>query len=164
MAGIYASVELVGKIVYFLTASISTVMFPVIVQKRARKESYHKTFLLAIVLVLIPSLIITLLYFLYPDFVISIVVKKSSVIAYSYILGFFGVIMTLYSLVGLFIYFFLSINKLAVTYLILIAAIVQGILIWFFHKTFMEVLTVSFVVILLLLISLIIYYIRIRKE
>lgn len=164
MAGIYASIELVGKIVFFLTASISTVMFPVIVQKRAKNEPYHATFLIAIFLVLIPSIIITLIYYLYPEFVITFIVKKESVIEHSGILGFFGVIMSIYSVIGLFVYFYLSINKLKVMYFILFAALMQAILIWLFHNSFTEVLFVTFTVLFLLLVGLLLYYPNATKK
>ena len=163
-AGVYASVELVGKIVFFLTSSIPTVLFPVIVQKKAKGESFHRTFLLAVGLVLLPSILVTLTYFLFPDFVLTTIIKKASVVAYSNLLGFFGVVMSLYSLAVVFVYFYLSIGKTKVTYFVLAAAILQAASIWIYHNSFLDVLRVSFFVIFLLLVGLLLYYPNATKK
>ena len=42
-AGIYAGLSLIGRVIFFFSAPIASVMFPVIVQKYARKENYENT-------------------------------------------------------------------------------------------------------------------------
>jgi O-antigen/teichoic acid export membrane protein len=163
-AGIYASLSLVAKIIFFLTASISTVMFPVVVQKRSKGEPYLSTFLIGIALVAIPSFLITVCYFLFPSFVILFIVKKSTVVSYSSHLGIFGVLMSLYSLVSLLTNFYLSLKKTAVAIPICIVAILQAALIWMYHGTFMDVILISLVLMLLLLAGLLLYYPNATKK
>ena len=163
-AGIYASLSLVAKIIYFLTASIATVMFPVVVQKRSKGEPFLSTFLLGIALVAIPSMIITAVYFLLPEFVISIIVKKPSVIAYGSHLGIFAVFMSLYSLISLLTNFYLSLKRTVVAIPICLVALLQGGIIWLYHDSFMQVISISLWLMLLLLIGLLLYYPHATKK
>jgi O-antigen/teichoic acid export membrane protein len=57
-AGVYAGLSLVGKVIFFFTGSIGGVMFPLIVKKHAKNESYNNIFKMAVVMVLIPSVFI----------------------------------------------------------------------------------------------------------
>jgi O-antigen/teichoic acid export membrane protein len=156
-AGIYAGVDLIGKIVFFLTAPIGAVMFPLVVQKKARQENYHKDFVLALFLVLIPSLILTTIYFVIPEFILEIATRSDYVQGAS-LLGMFGIFSTLYALLYLFTNFFLSIKETRIFLPIAIAALSQAVLIWFFHNSFEQVIMISIVVTSLLLVVFLFYY------
>src|SRR3989344_1204492 len=47
-AGLYAGLSVVGKVIFFFTASIGSVMFPLIVKKYAKGENYNNIFKMAI--------------------------------------------------------------------------------------------------------------------
>lgn len=162
-AGIYAGLSLVGKVIYFLTAPISMVMFPLISQKHAKKENYNNTFLLSLVIVLIPSLAITIFYFLFPVFSINVFIKKKEYLQAAGLLGFFGIFITLYSLLTIFTNFFLSIKKTNIWIPISLAALAQLILIWFYHQSFYQVVMISVAITTVLLLFFIYYYFRIKK-
>lgn len=97
-AGVYAGLSLVGKVIFFLTAPIGTVMFPLLVQKHERRENCNNIFKMAIALVFIPSILISIFYFLYPDFAIGFFVKNKVYLSASHLLGLFGLFITIYSL------------------------------------------------------------------
>src|SRR3990167_4371225 len=59
-AGIYATLSLVGRVIFFFSAPIGMVMFPLVAQKYARQENFHNTFKLALFLVLLPSVPLTI--------------------------------------------------------------------------------------------------------
>lgn len=159
-AGIYAGLSLVGRVIFFFTAPIGTVMFPLVVQKHERRENHNNIFKLAIVLVFIPSIIISIFYFLFPDFVISFFIKNKVYLSAASLLGIFGVFITIYSLVSLFTYYFLSINKTKVYIPVVFCAIVQALLITLYHNSFFEVVIISLIVSAGLLIVLLFYYIK----
>lgn len=163
-AGIYAGIELVAKIIYFLTASIATVMFPVVVQKRSKNEEYDSTFLLAIALVAIPSALITCMYFLFPDFVIMTIIKKESTLQHGSLLGVFGIFMSLYSLVALFVNFYLSIRKTVVAVPVCLVALLQIAAVWMFHESFAQIIWISLILMFVLLLGLLLYYPHARKK
>lgn len=157
-AGLYAGLSLVGKVIYYLTAPIGTVMFPIIIQKFNKKENFRNTFFLALFLVGAASLAVTFFYFIFPTFTILLFLKNpvyKSVVPY---LGLFGVFISIYSLVSILIYFFLSVKKTSVAYISLGGACLQLILISLFHYNFISVIFDSIIALSLLLIVLLLYY------
>lgn len=159
-AGIYAGLSLVGKVIYFFSAPVATVMFPLIVQKYTRLENYHNTFKLSLLFVLLPSLALTMLYFIFPQFIIRLFLKNPEYLQASHLLGYFGIFMTLYVMLYIFTNFYLSIKKTKIYLPILGGAILQAALLWFFHKTFFEVITISLVSASLPFVLLGVYYLK----
>lgn len=156
-AGNYAVLSLISRIIFFLTAPISSVMFPIVVKKHTRNENYHNTFRLSVLLVLIPSILLSALYFLFPNTIIELIARKEFMTE-TYLLGIFGVYITVYSLFYIMANFYLSIKKTNISVPIIIGALLQAILIWFFHETFAQVILISFTIVGLLLVLLLVYY------
>lgn len=160
-AGIYAGVSLIGRIVFFLTAPIGVVMFPLVVQKHARQENYHKDFVLSLLLVIIPALLVTLVYWLIPDILLTLATKAEYAQG-SHLLGVFGIFSTLYAILYLFTNFFLSIRETKIFIPLIIGAAAQALGIWFYHESFLQIILLSIGVVGLLLIILLLYYLKIR--
>lgn len=163
-AGVYAGLSLVGKVIFFFTGSIGGVMFPLIVKKHAKSESYNNIFKMAIALVFIPSVFISLFYFLYPDLSINFFIKNEIYRSASGLLGLFGIFITTYSLITLFVYYFLSIKKTNVYIPVLLAALSQLLFIALYHGSLFVVVVISLLVALILLATLVIYYIKTYGE
>ena len=163
-AGIYAGISLIGKIIFFFTAPIGSVMFPLIVKKYAKSEGYNNIFKMAIGIVFIPSVFISAFYFLYPDLIIDFIIKNQTYKSASGLLGAFGVFITIYSLITLFVYYFLSIKKTNVYIPVLLAALSQLLFIIIYHSSLFAVVAISLLVALILLITLIFYYIKTYGE
>lgn len=163
-AGVYAGLSLVGKVIFFLTAPIGSVMFPLIVKKYAKNESYNNIFKMAIAMVFIPSVFISIFYFLYPDFSISFIIKNVAYKSASGLLGLFGVFITIYSLITLFVYYFLSIKKTNVYIPVMLVALSQLLFIILYHGSLLMVVLISLLAALILLTTLMIYYIKIYGE
>lgn len=163
-AGIYAGLSLVGRAIFFFTAPIGSVMFPLIVQKYAKRESYNNIFKMALVLVFAPSAFLSIIYFLYPDFIIKFFIKNEAYLSVSHLLGLFGIFTTAYSLISLFIYYFLSVKKTNVYIPVVFFALVQVLLIILYHHSLFQVVIISLAVSILLLSTLLFYYIKVYGE
>lgn len=163
-AGVYAGLSLVGKVIFFFTGSVGGVMFPLIVRKHAKNENYNNIFKMAIALVFIPSVFISAFYFLYPDLAINFFIKNEIYRSASGLLGLFGVFITIYSLIALFVYYFLSIKKTNVYIPVLLAALSQLLFIVLYHGSLFTVVVISLLISLVLFSTLVIYYIRIYGE
>lgn len=157
-AGIYAILSLVGKVIYYFSAPIGSVMFPLITQKHARGEAYHNDLMLALALVFFPSLTILTFYTLFPSFVVSVFSPKIAADSVVSLIIPFGIFTSIYGLLSVLINFYLSINKTKIFIPILFFSIVQALLLWFFHQTFLQVILISIGVAGLLLIVLLLYY------
>ncbi len=163
-AGLYAGLSLVGKIIFFVTAPISTVMFPLIVQKHTKKERYNKLFFMSLLLTLLPAVIIMAGNILFPQFVISVLFKNHEYLRMYPLLWLFSLFIVIYSLLNVMINFFLSIKKTGIYLPIVISAFCQVLLLWFFHQSLAQVIFISMGITTLLLISLILYYIKLYAQ
>lgn len=156
-AGVYAGLSLVGRVIFFFSATIPTVMFPLIVQKDARQENYHSVFWFSLILVFLPSVIVSIFYFIFPTFAISFFTKGEYTSA-SNLLGLFAIFITVYSLLFVVTNFFLSIKKTKIFIPIALGAILQASLIWVYHNSFLQVIIISGSISSLLLVLLLLYY------
>src|SRR3989344_2186847 len=151
--------SLIGKVIFYFTGPISMVMFPLIIKRHAKGENFKNLFYLSLVLVSVPSIAITAFYFLFPEFTINFFLgggKYMQIIPY---LGIFGIYLTIFSILNVFISFFLSLNKTKISVVVLAGAISQIIAINFIHNSFFQVIGVSLFISSLLLITLLLYYI-----
>lgn len=157
-AGLYAGLSLLGKIIFFFTAPIVTVMFPLITHKHAKGENYKSIFWLSLFIVLFLSFAITVFYFLFPEFTIRFFLKKDEYLKLIPYVGLFGIFGTAYALLIVLANFYLAIKKIYVFIPILAGAILQAILITMFHDNFLQVILISLTIALLLFIVLLGYY------
>lgn len=162
-AGIYAGVSLIGRIIFFLTAPIGIVMFPLVVKKHTQNLNYHLDFMLAMLLVFVPSLILIGIYFVFPELILKFSTREEYING-APLLGMFGIFSTLYALLYLLTNFFLSIKKTNVFIPIAFGALLQIILIWFFHSTFGVIIMISIGITGLLLVMLLLYYWKIHEK
>ena len=165
-AGIYAGISLLGRIIFFLSSPIGTVMFPLVVQKHTKQESIRSTFILAMLMVFLPSIVLTIGYFLLPNLVIGLSLKNDQYLSGASLLGFMGIYMTAYSLLYLLANFYLSIKKTIVYIPIVLGSILQAVLIWLFHEDFFQIVFISTGIVSALLLFLLVYlqlYVRKRN-
>ncbi len=155
-AGIYSVASTLGKIVLFGTGPIAAVMFPLVSRKQSRGENYKKVFQLSFLATLFFSLVVLIIYWLFPAFVITILYNYTYLEAKS-LLFWFGLFMSLFTLSSLLISYNLSLGRTNVVWLPLVANLAQIIMIWFYHPSLFIVIIISMIVMALLMISLFIY-------
>jgi len=158
--GFYAGLSLIGKVIFYFTGPIPLVMFPLLVKRHHLGEKFHNLFYLALLLVLLPSVAITGFYFLFPKFVIELFLGGRDYLTVAPYLGFFGIYLTVFSMLYVCVNFFLSINRTRIVVPVTTAAISQIILIYIFHSSFYQVIGVSILASCVLLLVLILYYIK----
>jgi O-antigen/teichoic acid export membrane protein len=156
-AGFYGGLSLIGKVIFYFTSVIPSVMFPLVVKRNAKGESIASLFYLAIFLVTIPSVAITSFYYLFPSFSINFFLGKNYMSILPY-LGIFGIYITIFSILNVCVNFFLSIGKTKIFIPVIIATILQIILIYIFHNSFFQVIGVSLGVSSILLAYLLIVF------
>jgi O-antigen/teichoic acid export membrane protein len=157
LSGIYASLSTLGRIIFYGTAPVSAVMFPLISKSFAKKGNYRKIFFLSLLLTLSLCLGILTIYYLFPKLVIGLLYGSGYIEGVRYLVW-FGLFMAVFTIDTLILNYFLSRNVTKPVYLSLIASIVQVIVIWFFHSSILEVVRISLGVSLILLVSLVIYF------
>jgi len=157
-SGQYAALSLMGKAIFYMTAPIYFVLFPLIAHKREKGEKVFETLLLAFAIVALISITISFVYFTFPHLVLNIFFPAPAYKALAPYLGPYSVYIVIFSIAYLFSNFFLSIGKTGVYKFNLIAGLLFVVGIIFFHKSLFEVIANLFIISLLLMISLLIYY------
>ena len=160
-AGLYGGLALIGRVIFYFTGPIAFAMFPLIVKKHSLGEKYRNLFNISLLMVIIPSVLITAFYFIFPEFTIQLFLGGKGYLLMAPFLGIFGIFLTLFSINNVFINFFLSIKKTFVSWIVLIMAMAQIVLIYYFHKDFYQIIYVSILTSVLLLVSLLLYYLKI---
>lgn len=160
LAGFYAGLSLLGKVIFYFTAPIPMVMFPLLVKRHAKGLSFNNLFYLALILVILPSLFITSFYFVNPNFVIKLFLGGRDYLYVAPFLGIFGIYLMIFSMVNVCVNFFLSINKTNISFLVVLAALFQIVLIYIFHNSFYQVIGVSLLTLLVLLIVLLFIFFK----
>ncbi len=158
-AGFYAGLSLVGKVIFYFTSPIPMVMFPLIIKRSSSGKNFNGLFYLALLLVLLPSVAITVFYFIFPSFIVRLFLSGKDYLSITPYLGFFGIYLTVFSLVNVCINFFLSLNKMKIVPAVVIAALLQAFFIGIFHNNFYQVISVSLTVSIGLLTVLLAYYV-----
>lgn len=157
LAGIYASLSILGKIIFYGTAPIASVMFPIISKKYSQGQKYQKVLFLSTLMTALLAGFILIIYYLAPEIMIKILFGNKFLEASSYLVW-FGIFMTFYTLANLFVSFYLSIENTKIVILPLFFALVQIVGILVFHETILSVIHVSTLASALLFLSLIIYF------
>ncbi|MDP3758601.1 MAG: oligosaccharide flippase family protein, partial [Candidatus Daviesbacteria bacterium] len=105
-AGIYASLSTLGKIIFFGAGPIGAVMFPLVSQKESKGQSYKKVVAYSFMVTALLAVVVTLIYWLYPSFVISLFGKKY--LEAASLLVWFGIFLSLFTMSSLLVTFHLS--------------------------------------------------------
>lgn len=157
-AGLYAGLSLIGRVIFFVSAPIATVMFPIIVQKHSKNENYTNIFKLSLFLVIVPSLILTIVYSVFPNQTIMFFLKRDAYLVVSPYLVPFAIFIMFYGILSILSNFYLSIHKTKVFIPIILGAFFQIFLILLFHQTFLQIIMISMTCTVLLDIMLLLYY------
>jgi O-antigen/teichoic acid export membrane protein len=157
LAGIYASLSTMGKIIFYGAAPISAVMFPLVSKVQARGGNYRKVFFLSMLLTSAMVFFLIFVYWLFPELVLQILYGDKFLEGAPYLVW-FGIFIGLFALVSLLLNYFLSKGTTRVVYFALLAAVGQIIGIYFFHQDLIQVISVSIWISLILLLSLLIYF------
>jgi O-antigen/teichoic acid export membrane protein len=158
-AGEYGALAILGHIVFFITGPIVGVMFPMVATAHSNHTDSTEVFKKTIFLVSLIGLAILFFYFLFGGFIIKILIG-SKFLSISKFLGWFGLSMFLYSLVGLFTQYFLSTGKTKCAYLVGTGVLLQIILISIFHTNLWQIIWIMNGVMAIILIMLSIYYFK----
>ncbi len=151
--GQYAGLSLIGRVIFYISAPVGTVMFPVIISKISKGEKYKSILYLSLGLVGLGSALITTFYYLFPEFTVLFFLKREEYLTVTQYVGRFGIFITLYALLSILSYYFLSIKNTSFSWVLLCGTVFQVILISLFHNDFNQIINSSIVICSFLLIS-----------
>ncbi len=155
-AGLYAAVALIGRVVFFGTWTIVTLLFPKVIQKEQAGEPHLALFWKSFAITATFGAAIILACALFPNFILGLLFgpKYLSVapLLWKYALG-----TTIFACANVFAYYYLSLNKYLPVVLTVCAGLLQLALIYLFHDQLVQVIHVQILVMSGLLLSMICY-------
>lgn len=157
IAGIYASLSILGKVIFFATSSINFILFPVLAERKEMKRGYTRLVMIALLLVTAISLGLTTVYYLFPNFIVSLLFGPDYIAAGAS-LGNFGLFISLYALSSMLVSILLALGKTSVWIFTTIAAVLQIIFLSLYHETLSMVIGVNMAITGGLFVCLMLYY------
>lgn len=151
-AGQYGALTIVSKIIFFATGVIASVLFSMSAENNHKKDNTKKLFLQAFSLMLLVSAISVAVYFIAPKLILSILfgAKYSEVSTY---LGWFAILVVLFSLVNLTLQYLLSLHRVKVVYGLLLVSVFSAVAILFLGHTISAILVIGIATQLVALVS-----------
>jgi len=137
-AGIYAALAILGKIIFYASSAVPSVLFPVASERSARGTNIRTLVTSATLAVAAVSGGLTLVYFLFPSFIIGLLFGS----AYSgaaLLLGQFAVFLAFYSVGNILAISSLAAGKMNIWVISVLAAMIQIIGMTLFHATLSSV-------------------------
>jgi O-antigen/teichoic acid export membrane protein len=147
-AGLYAALAILGKIIFYASGAVPVVLFPIASERTALGSKTKKLVLSAIGAVLAISAGITMLYFLFPDFIVNLLFGNAYQGAVT-MLGQFGIFLGLFSVANIITYASLAVGKTRIWLVAAVAALIQIAGITMFHDTISGVISINIAVCLL---------------
>ena len=152
-AGHYSAASMMGKIVLFFPAAFSMVMFSKTSELHTQNTDSRYVLKKSLLLVGSMCIIITLGYFAFPSFLITVVYGQQYLPSAG-LLGLFGIAMCIFSLVNILIVYYLSVHELRFIPVLVAATVLQVALLWFIPFSPAQVIYVLIGISSLLLVSI----------
>lgn len=129
-AGQFGALTIVSKIIFFATGVIGTVLFSMSAEDSHKKNNPLLIFRNAAYLMFFVAASASIIYFVFPETVLSVLFgnKYADVAGY---LGWFAILVTLYSFVNLIMQYLMSIHQSKSAYAMLALAIMAALLVMF---------------------------------
>ncbi|AUC17082.1 sugar isomerase [Tenacibaculum sp. SZ-18] len=157
-AGLYASLALIGRVVYFIAWMFVMLLLPSVVSKQ--KEGIpHKNVLLKYVgYISLLSGCIVLVTFLFPEFVVGVLFGEAY-LGIASLLWQYALATSIFAVSNVFAYYFLSLDEYIPVILTGILGIAQVFLIVFFHESLNEIVIMQIIAMsILLVVQLLFFY------
>ncbi len=144
LVGLYASLSLLGKIIFFAVSPLSTVGYTFFTGSDTKHQSLPILLLLTVGIIVV-GFGMTFFYSLFPSFVIQVVFAKSRFLQVQDLVWLAALFGTMYSLMYLYSQYFVA-QKSRFAILGILAVIVQVITIFAVHHSLRDVLVINIVV------------------
>ncbi|OLT62971.1 hypothetical protein [Moorena bouillonii] len=118
VAGNYGPVVTLGKINLFVPLAMGLVLFPKVTQRQALGQNPQPILFLSLAVTILPGLIVTALYFLYPGLIVETIFTDSYRNP-GQLLGLVGLATTLFAGVNIWLNYALSLDRATFVYVLL---------------------------------------------
>lgn len=138
-AGYYTAASMFGKEIFFVSSAIALALFPKASKLDALKKKHFHLLKKSLLYTLGVGAFSTIIYFLMPDFIMSLFYGANYLPA-SGLLGLFGIAMSFFSLSYVLAFYKMSVNQTKFYPFLIFFAVLEVALIYLFHSSLAQVL------------------------
>jgi O-antigen/teichoic acid export membrane protein len=160
-AGAYSGVAMVGRIIFFVTGSVTGVLFPSI-KPSNHSEVNNRTLLKALVLIFVLGGGVWLIFALFPEPVIKFLIGQRY-LGLSHILPRLGLMLFFASVINAVFFYLLALRKYAVGFIAFFGFLLVSLLSLFFHQTIEQIVNNFLIGTILIIFLLTIYQLRNKR-
>ena len=162
-AGLYASLALIGRLVYFVAWMFVMILLPTVVQKKKNGENTLPVLFKYVGFVSLLAVSIVTVTFFFPEFIINIMFGEAYT-SIAPLLWKYAMATSLFAISNVFVYYFLSIDKYMPVALSGVFGLGQVGLIVFFHNSLNQVVIVQIIIMMMLLFIQLVYFFYQHKK
>jgi O-antigen/teichoic acid export membrane protein len=156
-AGLYASLALIGRIVYFIAWMFVMLLLPTVVELKKEGKATAGILFKYITYIAIISITIVIVCFCFPELIITLLFGNSYV-AMSTLLWKYALATSMFAISNIFAYYYLSLDRYVPVIISGIFGLLQVALVVFFHESLAQVVFMQIVAMALLLAIQIIFF------
>ena len=156
-AGLYASLALIGRVVYFVAWMFVMLLLPKVIQ--LKKDGFDTFPILAkyVLYISLLSTFIVLVTYLFPNLVVKLMFGEKY-LPIAFLLWKYALATSIFAIANIFAYYFLSISKYIPVIISGVLGLTQVILIIFFHESLEQVVLMQIIAMLVLLLFQITFF------
>ncbi|WP_276167527.1 oligosaccharide flippase family protein [Zobellia alginiliquefaciens] len=156
-AGLYASLALIGRVVYFVAWMFVMLLLPVVVQKQKDGEPTAPILFKYVSYIGLLSAAIVVVCYIFPELIITLMFGDSY-IAMSSLLWQYALATSLFAISNIFAYYFLSLDHYVPVILSGILGLSQIVLVVLYHESLESVVHMQLIAMTLLLVVQLVYF------
>ena len=162
-AGLYASLALIGRVVYFAAWMFVMLLLPKVVALHKEGKSTTPVLMNYVSQITLLAVFIIFFCYLFPEFIITMMFG-SSYLSIAPLLWQYAIATSLFAISNVFAYYFLSLDNYIPVVISGILGISQIALISYFHDSLAQVVTVQIIAMVVLLAVQLSYFLGIKKN
>lgn len=156
-AGLYASLALIGRVVYFVTWMFVMLLLPTVVDKKKKGEDTKPVLLKYTGYIILLASIIVGCTFLFPEFSVNLLFGEAYV-SIAPLLGWYALATSFFAVSNIFAYYFLSLDHYKPIGIAAVMGIMQIVLVALFHENLFQVVLMQVIAMGILLILQVGYF------
>ena len=140
-AGYYAALSIIGKVIFFGTFALGSVMFPKVAEMHSLKKENKHLLKKSLILMVLGSIVDVGVYFAVPKLIV-LVLFGEQYLPIVPLVGAMGIAMAFFSLCYLLSLYNLSVNRTKFVYVLGVFFVIEALLIGVFHETLGQVVKI----------------------
>ena len=162
-AGLYASLALIGRVVYFVAWMFVMLLLPKVLTLKKEGKNTQPILMKYVAYIVILSTAIVLITYLFPEMVITAMFGEKY-LSVAFLLWKYALATSVFAIANIFAYYFLSINKYLPVVVSALLGLTQIILIIMFHNTLEQVVEMQIISMVILLFFQLVYFFYQNKK